>query len=104
VSGGGVQRKGEQREEIRLEEGKRGFASAAAVSCYCLLRKTRGFCLQQEVARTGNSGEPQCREAEQRQRRKRKGISRGLVCNFRKLQGPLGKEEFNHCSRAQTKM
>jgi hypothetical protein len=31
VSGGGVQRKGEQREEIRLEEGKRGFASAAAV-------------------------------------------------------------------------
>jgi hypothetical protein len=45
VSGGGVQRKGEQREEIRLKEGKRGFASAAAVSCYCLLRKTRGFCL-----------------------------------------------------------
>jgi hypothetical protein len=69
----------------------------------CLRRKTRGF-LQQEVAREGNSGEPQCSEAKQRQRRKRKEISRGLVCNFRKLQGPLGKEEFNHCSRAQRKM
>jgi hypothetical protein len=45
-----------------------------------------------------------CRaETEQRQRRKRKGISRGLVCNFRKLQGPFGKKEFNHCSRAQIK-
>jgi hypothetical protein len=59
---------------------------------------------QQEVAGTGNSGEPQFRGAEQRQRRKTKGISRGLVCNFRKLQGPLGKEEFNHYSRAQIKM
>jgi hypothetical protein len=51
-----------------------------------------------------NSGEPQCRQAEQHQRRKRKGIFQGLVCNFRKLQGPLGKEEFNHYSRTQTKM
>jgi hypothetical protein len=41
---------------------------------------------------------------EQRQRRKKKGISRGLICNFRKLQGPLGKDKFNHCSRAQKKM
>jgi hypothetical protein len=51
-----------------------------------------------------NSGGLQSRKTEQRQRRKRKGVSQGLVCNFRKLQGPLGKEEFNHCSRAQTKM
>jgi hypothetical protein len=52
----------------------------------------------------GNSGELQSGETEQRQRRKTKGIFRGLVCNFRKLQGPLGKEEFNHYSRAQIKM
>jgi hypothetical protein len=46
-----------------------------------------------------------CRaKTEQRQRRKKKGISQGLICNFRKLQGPLGKDKFNHCSRAQKKM
>jgi hypothetical protein len=46
-----------------------------------------------------------CRaETEQRQRRKRKAVSQGFICNFRELQGPLGKEEFNHYSRAQTKM
>jgi hypothetical protein len=46
-----------------------------------------------------------CRaEKEQRQRRKRKAVSQGLICNFRELQGPLGKEDFNHCSRAQTRM
>jgi hypothetical protein len=59
------------------------------------------------VARAaGNSGE-NCRgwpETEQRQRRKRKGVSQGLIRNFRELQGPPGKEEFNLCSRAQTKM
>jgi hypothetical protein len=59
--------------------------------------------LQQEVAGTAVSGELQNVETEEHQRRKRKGISRGLVCNFRKLQGPFGKEEFNHCSRAQIK-
>jgi hypothetical protein len=36
-----------------------------------------------------------CRaETEQRQRRKRKGDSQGLACDFRKLQGPLGKKQF----------
>jgi hypothetical protein len=29
-----------------------------------------------------------------------RGFSQGLVCSFRELQGPLGKEEFNHCFRA----
>jgi hypothetical protein len=33
----------------------------------------------------GNSGELQSGETEQRQRRKTKGNSRGLVCNLRKL-------------------
>jgi hypothetical protein len=51
-----------------------------------------------------NSGGLQSSETKQRQRSKRKGVSQGLVCNFRELQGPPGKEEFNHCSRAQTKM
>jgi hypothetical protein len=74
--------------------------------------------LQHEVARVeeqrrtaaaggGNGGRTAAvaeQRTEQRQRRRRKGIPRGLVCNFRKLQGPPGKEEFNHYSRAQTKM
>jgi hypothetical protein len=58
--------------------------------------------LQQEVAGTAVSGELQNVETEEHQRRKRKGISQGLVCNFRNLQGPLGKNKFNYCSRAQT--
>jgi hypothetical protein len=35
--------------EIRIGTDK-GDEDGAAVSCYCLLRKTRGSCLQQEVA------------------------------------------------------
>jgi hypothetical protein len=58
--------------------------------------------LQQEVARTVGTAVGCRAGTEQRQRRKTKGISQGLICNFRKLQGPLGKNKFNHCSRAQT--
>jgi hypothetical protein len=59
-------------------------------------------CLQQEVA-TGVGTAVGCRAGtEQRQRRKKKGISQGLVCKFRNLQGPFGKNKFNYCSRAQT--
>jgi hypothetical protein len=60
--------------------------------------------LQQEVAMMVGTAAVAEQKIEQRQRRKKKGISRGLICNFRKLQGPLGKDKFNHCSRAQKKM
>jgi hypothetical protein len=67
----------------------------------------------------GNSGELQQQEVSTvaRQRRlqsrnqsrnraapkggRERGFSQGPVCNFRKLQGPLSKDYFNHCSRAQ---
>jgi hypothetical protein len=95
-------------EEIRAPEEKELRGSGAW-----------SFFLQQEVARVGNRGELQQQEVarvgdqrwlqsrnraetEPRQRKKRKGISQGLVCDFRKLQGPLGKNKFNHYSRAQT--
>jgi hypothetical protein len=58
--------------------------------------------LQQEVAMMVGTAAVAEQKIEQRQRRKKKGISRGLICNFRKLQGPLGKNKFNYCSRAQT--
>jgi hypothetical protein len=58
--------------------------------------------LQQEVAMMVGTAAVAEQKIEQRQRRKKKGISRGLICNFRKLQGPLGKDKFNYCSRAQT--
>jgi hypothetical protein len=50
----------------------------------------------------GGTAVPAEQRIEQRQRRKKKGIFQGLVCNFRNLQGPLGKNKFNYCSRAQT--
>jgi hypothetical protein len=87
--------------EIRIGT-DRGDEDGAAMSCYCLLRETRGIFAAGGGNR--NSGELQSSETEQRQRRKRKGVSQGLVCDFRKLQGPLGKNNFNHYSRAQTKM
>jgi hypothetical protein len=41
-----------------------------------------------------NSGGLQSRETEQRQRRKRKGVSQGLVCKTKELQGLYGKLTF----------
>jgi hypothetical protein len=61
----------------------------------CLRRKTRGnFCSRRWRGR----GIAVNRSSEEQ------SSARGLVCNFRKLQGLLGKEEFNHYSRAQIKM
>jgi hypothetical protein len=69
-----------------LEEGKRGFTSAAAVSCYYLLRGRVDFFAAGggEDGKTAVAAE---QRTERRQRKKRKGISQGLVCNFKKIAG-----------------
>jgi hypothetical protein len=56
--------------------------------------------LQQEVARAVGTAAAAEQRAEGARGGRERGFSQGLVCSFRELQGPLGKEEFNHCFRA----